>query len=102
MTAMRPDMATMRRDLVDVLLDAFLITPEQLAAAQAETPEGGDAIDTLINQGIIAPRDVAMAFSLQLNLPLIELKRHTVQPQAIALIPEEIASRYKAIPMDII
>ncbi|HIP87652.1 MAG TPA: type II/IV secretion system protein, partial [Anaerolineales bacterium] len=52
--------------------------------------------------GVITPRDVAVARSLQLGLPLIDLKRHVVQPRALALVPEEIASRYHAIPLDII
>ncbi len=96
------DPAAVRRELVDALIDAYLVTPEQLAEANRATENGKDVIDTLVARGIIAPRDVAMAFSLQLNLPLIELKRHTVQPHALALVPEEIARRYKAIPMDII
>ena len=91
-----------RRDLVEVLLDAGLITPGQLEEAHETRQEGDSVTETLIAQGTIAPRDVAMALSLQLNLPLIDLKRHTVQPHAVSLVPEETARRYTAIPMDVI
>jgi general secretion pathway protein E len=91
-----------RRDLGEVLLDAGLITPEQLKVAQRARQNGQTITDVLIAQNTISPRDAAVAFSLQLNLPLIELKRHTVQPGALALVPEEIARRYNVIPMDVI
>ncbi|MBU0704953.1 MAG: Flp pilus assembly complex ATPase component TadA [Chloroflexi bacterium] len=97
-----PGRGTTRRDLGEVLLDAGLITPEQLEAAQQARQEGQSITDVLIAQGTITPRDVAMALSLQLNLPLIDLKRHTVQPHALALVPEEIARRYNVTPLDVI
>lgn len=93
---------TARQDLGEVLADAGLVTSAQLEIAQQVRRDGQSATDVLIAQGIITPRDVAMALSLQLNLPLIDLKRHTVQPLAITLVPEEIARRYSAIPMDVI
>ncbi|MFQ6100208.1 MAG: GspE/PulE family protein [Anaerolineae bacterium] len=102
MTPLDPGQATTRRDLGEVLLDAGLITLEQLEAAQQARQGEQSVTDVLIAQGTITPHDVAIALSLQLNLPLIELKRHTVQPHALALVPEEIARRYNAIPLDVI
>jgi general secretion pathway protein E len=84
------------------LLDAGLITAKQLEEGQQARRDGQSATDALIAQGVITARDAAMALSLQLNLPLIDLKRHTVQSEALALVPEEIAHRYGVIPMDVI
>lgn len=95
-------MASDRQDLGEALLDAGLITSEQLRAAQQARQEGQSITDLLIAQGTITPRDIAVALSLQLNLPLIELKHHTVQPHALALVPEDIARRFNAIPLDVI
>ncbi|MBE9506660.1 MAG: Flp pilus assembly complex ATPase component TadA, partial [Chloroflexi bacterium] len=97
-----PGQGAARRDLHQVLLDAGLITSEQLEAAQQARQEGQSIADVLIAQGSITPRDVAMALSLQLNLPLIDLKRHTVQQHALDLVPEEIARRYNVTPLDVI
>ena len=102
MTPLDPEHEATRRGLGEVLLDAGLITSEQLEAAQQARQAGKSITDALIAQGDITPHDVAVALSLQLNLPLIELKRHTVQPHALALVPEEIARRYNAIPLDVI
>ena len=90
------------RDLADYLVEAGLVGPDQVEAARAAAREGQDAVDVLLEQGVITPRDLAVARSLQLGLPLIDLKRHAVQPRALALVPEEIARRYHAIPLDII
>ncbi|HEC33672.1 MAG TPA: type II/IV secretion system protein [Chloroflexi bacterium] len=91
-----------RQDLAQVLVDAGLVTPEQLRAARLARREGQGITDVLVAQGVITPRDVAVALSLQLNLPLIDLRRHVVQPHALALVPEEVARRYGAIPLDVI
>lgn len=90
------------RDLDQILVEAGLVSPERLEAAHTAAKEGESVVDVLLAQGVITPRDVAVARSLQLGLPLIDLKRHVVQPRALALVPEEIASRYHAIPLDII
>jgi hypothetical protein len=50
-------------------------------------------VDVLIAQKATSARDVAMA----LNLPLIDLKRHTVQPQAAAQVPLRLARRFRRV-----
>ncbi len=96
-----PDEST-SRDLVDFLVEAGLVSPEQVEAARATAQGDRDVVEVLLAQGVITPRDVTVARSLQLGLPLIDLKRHVVQPRALALVPEEIARRYHAIPLDVI
>jgi general secretion pathway protein E len=91
-----------RQSLHGVLLDAGLVTQEQLEAAEQARQGRQEITDVLIAQGVITPRDVAMALSLQLNLPLIDLKRHTVQTKALELVPQEIAVRYGVTPLDVI
>lgn len=89
-------------ELLQTLLEVGLLRPEQLQAAQTRTPRGQSLIDALLADNSITPRDVAVARSLLLNLPLIDLKRHNVQARALSLIPEETARRYMVIPLDII
>jgi general secretion pathway protein E len=91
-----------RQSLRGVLVDAGLVTQEQLEAAEQARQGQQEITDVLIAQGVITPRDVAMALSLQLNLPLIDLKRHTVQTKALELVPQEIAVRYGVTPLDVI
>jgi hypothetical protein len=45
---------------------------------------------------------MAMARSVHLHMPLIDLKRHVIQPNVLKLIPQETARKYNLIPLDII
>ncbi len=91
-----------RHDLTDVLLEAGLVTPAQVETARLAARNGQNVVDVLVAQKVISARDAAMALSLQLNLPLIDLKRHSVQPHALALVPEELARRYHLVPLDVV
>jgi general secretion pathway protein E len=102
MTPAEPNKTGGRPELSDVLLNAGLVGREELEAAESGRQDGQSVTDILVSQGAITAHEVAVALSLQLNLPLIELKRHAVQPHAISLVPEDVARRYNAVPLDVI
>jgi general secretion pathway protein E len=86
-----------------MLVEEKLITPAQLESAQTLLrQQGGKLGDILLNQGLVKAEQLAIVLSIQLNLPLIDLKRHTVQPHALRLIPEEMARKRALIPLDIV
>jgi type II secretory ATPase GspE/PulE/Tfp pilus assembly ATPase PilB-like protein len=92
-----------KKSLGEMLIEEKIITPQQLESAlEIQRQKGGRLNDILIQQGIVKPEELAVIISIQLNLPLIDLKRHTVQPRALRLIPEELARKHMLIPMDII
>jgi len=97
-----PSGAPPKKDLSEMLVEANLITAEQLKHALGLGSENGDRIgDILVNQGLISSKDLAMVLSLQLKVPFFDLKRHKVQPEALRLIPEAMARKYNIIPLDI-
>ena len=92
-----------KKSLGDMLVEEKLITPDQLENALAQQRQkGGKLSDILLKQGLVKEEQLAIILSIQLNLPLIDLKRHVIQPQALRLIPEEMARKYVLIPMDIV
>ncbi len=92
-----------RKTLGEVLVEESLITAEQLQnAVELQRGRGGRLGDILLNQGLLKPEQMAAAISVQLNLPLIDLKRHMIQPDALKLVPEEIARENTLIPLDVI
>jgi general secretion pathway protein E len=94
---------TAKKSLGEMLVEEKLITPEQLEnARKLQQENGGKLSDTLLSKGLVRPEELAVIQSIQLNLPLIDLKRHQVQPEALRLIPEEIARKYTLIPLDIV
>jgi type II secretory ATPase GspE/PulE/Tfp pilus assembly ATPase PilB-like protein len=91
------------KDLGEMLVEENLITPEQLKSAQElQHTQGGRLSEILIERGLVKAEELATVLSIQLNMPLIDLKRHVVQPDAVNLIPEDMARKYTFIPLDII
>ncbi len=92
-----------RKRLGEMLIQAKLLTPEELERAlELQRSDYKRLGDILVEQGMVSPENLAMTLSLHLNLPLMDLKRHKVQPDALHLIPEEMARRHNLIPLDII
>ncbi len=92
-----------KKSLGEMLVEENLITPAQLENALAlQQQQGGKLSDILLKQGLVKAEQLAIVFSIQLNLPLIDLKRHAVQPRALRLIPEEMARKHAFIPLDIV
>src|SRR4030042_786652 len=91
------------RKLGDVLLDLSMITSERLKHAQALEHQSGKRLcDILVEQRLVTAEDMAMARSVHLHVPLIDLKRHVIRPEALRLIPQDIARKYVLIPLDTI
>jgi general secretion pathway protein E len=92
-----------RISLGEMLVQEQLITPEQLdIALKIQQRQGGRLSEILRASGMVKAEDLAMVMSVQLNVPLIDLQRHKVQPEALRLIPEDIARKHTIIPLDVV
>jgi len=93
---------TPKESLEQVLLRAGVVTDTQMQDARQIAKEEGKTIEqVLVEEGYVAARDLLRALSIQLRVPLIDLKKHTIKPEALALISEETARKYNVIPLDI-
>lgn len=89
--------------LGESLVQMQVITAEQLQEAQAKQKEhGGKLSEILLDLGFIKVEELASFLSIMWNVPLIDLKTHIVQPEALELIPEELARKHLFIPLQII
>jgi type II secretory ATPase GspE/PulE/Tfp pilus assembly ATPase PilB-like protein len=94
---------SIKKSLGEMLVEEKLITKAQLEnALEQQRQQGGKLSDILLQQGVISAEQIAIVLSIKLNLPYIDLKRHTIQPQALGLIPEEMARKHMLIPLDIL
>ena len=90
-----------RRDIGQILVDAELITEEQLRRVVELQRKGGDRLEqVLLQQRLVTPQQLAFFISLQLGIPFVNLKREGVRPNALKLVPESIARKYGVIPID--
>ncbi|MFI5370403.1 MAG: ATPase, T2SS/T4P/T4SS family [Candidatus Eisenbacteria bacterium] len=88
--------------LGDLLIDENVITPQDLADAIDEQRKSGELLGaTLVRMGLVTETQVARALQTQLGLPLVDLNEVVADEQAIALIKEELARKYAALPLEI-
>jgi type II secretory ATPase GspE/PulE/Tfp pilus assembly ATPase PilB-like protein len=91
-----------RANIGESLVQMQVISAEQLQnALQLQKEHGEKLSEILISQGIIRAEELASFLSIEWNIPLIDLKTHTVQPEALQLIPERMARQHTLIPLHI-
>ena len=86
-----------------ILLDWGLVTAAQLDAAmeaQKGLPSQEALGDTLVNMGIISERDKLRCLAEQWGCRFVDVESYELVPDVVKLLSQEIARRYKAIPID--
>jgi len=92
-----------QKKLGEMLVEAALLTPEQRDRAVEEARRLQRRLGKyLVDERLVSAEELATTLSLQLNLPLIDLRRHPVQPEALSLIPEGYARQHDLIPIDVV
>ena len=88
------------KQIGDILLDQGLITPGQLEQALAEQAKGEKRLGrVLIDLGIVREAELVAALARQLGMTFVDLGDYQVDPTAAALLPEQVARRYRALPI---
>ncbi|MFA4836012.1 MAG: GspE/PulE family protein [Dehalococcoidia bacterium] len=94
---------TVEKNLGTVLEHSGLITSEQwqnVLSAHENTSK--DISQILVEEGLVTDQELAIIAALQHNVPCIDLKQRNLDPRALKLIPESMARRYNAIPIEIV
>ena len=80
-----------------------IITAGQLDDARKfQQDHGGKLSEILVSKGFIRVEELATFLSIIWNVPLIDLKTHVIQREALGLIPEDMARRHNIIPLHIV
>ncbi len=88
------------KQLGQILLEQGHITDEQLENALAEHKSTARSLGrTLIDLGYIKERDLVAALAEQVGLEFVDLSEHPIDPLAASLLPEQLAKRYRALPI---
>ncbi|MDD5701451.1 MAG: GspE/PulE family protein [Dehalococcoidales bacterium] len=93
---------SVKKRLGEILIEQNLITQEDLDnVLEIQHNEGHRLGEILVNQGIVKIEDLLAILSAQYNVPIVDLKKRKIQPQVIALIPEDIARKATVIPLEV-
>ncbi|HVH52844.1 MAG TPA: ATPase, T2SS/T4P/T4SS family [Actinomycetota bacterium] len=88
------------KQLGQILLEQGQITQEQLEKALAEHKSTARSLGrTLIDLGYIKERDLVVALAEQVGLDFVDLSEYQIDPIAATLLPEQLARRYRALPI---
>ncbi len=82
-----------------ILLNAGLITEKQLKAA-LDSKNGKSLSRTLVDLGFASETDIAAIVAERMNLPYLDISDYEIDPAAATIISEELARRYRVLPID--
>jgi len=89
--------------LEEILVRIGLVDAEQMQEISRIAAQGDKKLEeVLVEEGLMSPQDLVRALSIQLKVPLIDLKRHNIRPEVLKLLPEELARKYNVLPLDVI
>jgi type IV pilus assembly protein PilB len=89
-----------RKRLGELLVEAGLATPGQVATALLQQASTGKRLgELLVELGSIDERQLATEMGVQLGFPCVDLRAIEPDPQAISSLSEEEARRFGALPL---
>ncbi|MEX1252800.1 MAG: ATPase, T2SS/T4P/T4SS family [Dehalococcoidia bacterium] len=98
----RQVLAPQQKKLGEMLIEAGLLSRQELEPAIAEARKRQVRLgDYLVEEGLVQAADVAGTLSRQLGLPIVDLKSHRIQPEALLLVPEGYARQNDLIPVEL-
>ncbi|HZG60703.1 MAG TPA: ATPase, T2SS/T4P/T4SS family [Anoxybacillus sp.] len=88
-----------RKRLGDLLVEAGLITEEQLQETLKEKSPGQKLGDALVQRGYITEQKLIEALEFQLGIPHVSLYRYPIDVKLTKLVPQEFAKRKMLMPL---
>ncbi|WEK53399.1 MAG: ATPase, T2SS/T4P/T4SS family [Candidatus Cohnella colombiensis] len=93
-------MSIVKKRLGDLLVDSGIISDEQLQEALVEQRKTKQKLgDHLISQGYITEQQLIEVLEFQLGIPHVSLFKYQIEPSIVHIIPESLARRHQAIPL---
>jgi type IV pilus assembly protein PilB len=88
------------KQLADILLEAGLVTPAQLAAAFDEHQRAGRSLGrVLVENQVLTEGQLVSALAFQIGLPFADLNEWSVDPAAVVLVPAAVCRRHLVLPI---
>ena len=91
---------SLKEQLVDILTENKILSPEQLnEALEIQKQRGGRLSNILVSLKLVKGKDLMLALSKSLHIPPVNLTRLKIKPEVIKIIPEQVARHYQLIPI---
>lgn len=89
-----------RRRLGELLVEIGLIDDFQLRAALSDQKRWGRPLGaTLVKLGFVAEDELVRVLARHLDVPIVDLQGKRIAPEALALLPVEVAEKSRCVPL---
>ena len=96
----RPRHAAGSEPFGSLLVRRGLVSEADVAQALIVQEESGKRIgETLVEMGLLNPRELVLVLAELLHMPVVDIRRDNPEPEALALIPEEVVREHMAMPI---
>ncbi len=89
-----------KRKLGEILVESGMIDGFQLRSALADQKRWGRPLGvTLVKLGFVDEEELLRMLSRQLDVAIVDLKGKRIAPEALALLPVEVAEKHRCVPL---
>lgn len=87
--------------LLTLLQEAGLVGDKEMAAARGQKKSTESLLDAMVKSGIINDEQVAQTIAVNSGMEFVDLHGYVPNPEMKAVVPEEVARRYKIAPLGV-
>lgn len=92
--------ATTQKQVEEDLVEQGLLNDQQLQDVHAQSErEGSPLLSALVSSGLITDEDLTRTTAKVAKVPYVNLSDARIDTEVLALLPQEIAERYMAVPL---
>lgn len=93
---------SVNKSIVDILLSQGDLTPEQSKSIKLSEVQTGQTQESILKEKeYVSDEKLVKAKALIYNIPFVDLSVTPVSPEAVSLIPQDVAERFKVFPISI-
>ncbi|MCH7997686.1 MAG: hypothetical protein IIB11_07930 [Chloroflexi bacterium] len=94
------DISRLDEQIARLLIEGGFVSDEHVKEAIQQARETGISLrQALVSSNFISDQTYSTFLSVQLRVPLVDLRQVQVDDKAVQLVPEDVAYRYKVLPL---
>ena len=87
--------------VAQLLVKTGMVSSEHVSEARATSQREHLSLgQVLVRDGLVLSRDLAALASVHLGLTMVDLRSVSLEPRVVSMLPQDLARRYCALPME--
>ncbi len=90
-----------KKKLGEILLQANLVTQEQVEEALVDQSQSGELLgEILVRKGYVSEENIAETIAKQFSLPYMSTEQYYSSPEVMDILPLSFMQKYQIVPLD--